>query len=271
MRTLLLLLSLFLASSTIAQQTDSAVQPAATLPSQRDAQAVAVLQASLAALGGVSQVLAGSLSASGTHAVFSASPPPSYPIRIMTLGTTKIRWETDLPSGTAVSIIRGRRGWAQDTDGITPLSVGQVAGQGVENFPLLALANWASSPNVLVKLVGPEVLDGTKVTHVSLTDSRETTASSDFEKILRAAKQCELYIDQQTNLPVRLRYSESTGDWRRSLPVDLVFSNYKTAGSFLFPFTLTRYRAGQLSDQTQLNSVVFNTPLSDDLFWVNQP
>jgi hypothetical protein len=272
MRVTCLLLCLSLVQPLAAQQVSPATpQQIATLPSQRDPLAVAALQSAHASLGGASQALPVSLSASGTHTDFATSSPPSYPIRIMALGTTKIRWETDLPSGTVVSIIRGRRGWTQDTDGITALSVGRTVGQGVENFPLLAFANWANLPNVLVKLVGPETLDGAKVVHVSLTESGDPSATPDSEKILRTARQCELYIDQQTNLPVRLRYFESLGDWRRSIPVDLAFSNYKSVGGFLFPFTLTRYRAGQLSDQTQLSSVVFNQPLSDDLFWVNQP
>lgn len=248
-------------------------QQLGTLPSQRDPQAVAILQASYLALGGATQLLPTRLSAVGTHTVFSGASSASYPIRLMALGADKIRWETDLPGGTVTSIIRGHGGWIQDTDGTTVLSVADTVGQAVENLPLLALANWANSPNTLVSFVSTESLDGAIVYHISLTDSRDPNASpdSDSEKILRNVKRCDLYVNQQTNLLARLRYSEHPGDWRRSIPVDLVFSDYRSVSGLLFPFVLTRYRSGQMSSQTQLQSVVLNPPVKDDLFWVNQP
>ena len=116
----------------------------------------------------------------------------------------------------------------QGTGGTTVLSVSETVGQGVENLPFLAVAKWANSPNVLVSLVGVESLDGVNAYHLTLTESRDPTASPDSEKILRTVKKCDLWVDQQTNLPIRLRYYEHPSDWRRSFPVDLVFSDFRS-------------------------------------------
>jgi hypothetical protein len=262
----LALIVCFLLPSAARQTTSST--PAVAPPVLRDPQAVAVLQTSIAALGGGTQPIPPSITAVGTYTDFAGA---SYQVRLMTLGIDKVRWETDLPNGTVVSIIRGRGGWKQDVDGTSMLSVADTVGQGNENLPLLALVKWATSPNVLVSLVGTESSAGVSQYHVSLTEGRDPTAPTDAEKILRAVRLCELYIDQQTNLPARLRYYEHPGDWRRSVPVDLVFSDYRTVAGLLFPFTLTRYSAGQKVNLIQLTSVGSAGRLSDDLFWVNQP
>jgi hypothetical protein len=256
-----------------------AQQPASTetvttqLPANRDPQAVILLQNAYIALGGTTQALPTSFSASGTHTDFLSASPAPYTIRLTALGIDKIRWETELPSGTVTSIIRGRRGWIKDADGTTALSISQVVGQGVENLPLLALAKWTNSPNVLVSLAGVELLDATSVYHLILTESRNPTAQpdSDSEQILRRVRQIDLYIDQKTNLPIRLRYYEHFHDWRRSVPIDLVFSDFRSVGGLFFPFTLSRYRGGQLASQTKIESATLNVSATDDLFWVSQP
>jgi len=245
----------------------------AQLPANRDPQAVVLLQNAFIALGGAMQALPTSFSASGTHTEFLAASPASYTVRLTALGIDKVRWETELPSGTVTSIIRGRRGWIKDADGTTVLSISQVVGQGVENLPLLALAKWANSTNVLVSLAGLEPLDATSAYHLVLTESRNPVAppESDSEKILRAVTQVDLYIDQKTNLPIRLRYYEHLGDWRRAVPVDLVFSDFRSVGGLFFPFTLSRYRSGQLASETKFQSATLNVSATDDLFWVSQP
>jgi hypothetical protein len=259
-----------------AQQTQ---QPASTetvttqLPANRDPQAVTLLQNAYVALGGTTQALPTSFSASGTHTDFLSASAASYAVRLTAMGIDKVRWETDLPGGTVTSIIRGRRGWTTDADGTTALSISQVVGQGVENLPLLALAKWANTPNVLVSLADTESVDATSAYHLILTESRNPVAQadSDSEKILRAVKRMDLYIDQKTNLPIRLRYYEHFHDWRRSVPIDLVFSDFRSVGGLFFPFTLSRYRGGQLASQTKIESATLNVSATDDLFWVSQP
>jgi len=189
----------------------------------------------------------------------------------MALGFDKLRWETDLPTGTVISIIRGRGGWTQDADGTTVLSVADTVGQGAENLLPLAVAKWVTSPNVLVTLVATESSATGNVYHLSLAEAHDPAASLASETIFRSATHCELYIDQQSNLPVILDYNEYLSNWKHAVPVHLIFSDYRPVNGVHFPFKLSRYQASELVSETQLNSVVLNAPLSDDLFWVNQP
>lgn len=239
----------------------------ASLPTvQRDPQAIAILQRALAALGGATQPLPASLSASGSYIGFGAGTPVPYSLRMEALGPDKVRWDVGSPSGTVTTIIRGTAGWRLDIDGTEVLSVADLIGKGPENIPLWALANWASSSKVSVAFVGPENLDEKSVYHLSLSEIHSGTVSAQVQNIFSNLKRCDLFVDQQTNLPARLRYYEHPGDWQRSIPVDLVFSDFRNIGGLLFPFSLTRYVAGQLDSQIQFQSIQLNVPLSDAEF-----
>ncbi len=253
-----LLVSVLLVSSTIAAQT----------PPQRDPQAVAILQASVAALGGTRVGLPGSVTGSGTYTQFQAGSAPAFPLRFKVLGTDKFRWETDSPDGTVTVVVRGDLAEHQRATNTQRLPVTQLLGKTAENFPILAIARWIGTPTIGLQLVGSEIFNGRSVYHISILKTWGGVRPADFKKAYEQTNRCELFVDQQTYMPVGVRYYEHPTDWRVSIPVDLVFSDFRPVGGLQFPFTLTRYRRDYKLSIVQLQFIQLNPLLADQDFMV---
>jgi hypothetical protein len=83
------------------------------------------------------------------------------------------------------------------------------------------------------------------------------------ETVYEATHQREIYLDQQTGLPFRLRYYRHPMDWRVGVPVDVEYSNFQTIGGISFPMTITTYVGDQKITQIQYQSLNLNASIPD--------
>lgn len=75
-----------------------------------------------------------------------------------------------------------------------------------------------------------------------------------------------LYFDSNTHLPVKKTYSwRDPTDKQRNVE-DEVYDNYRPVQGIMTPFSVTRFYNGDMSNQRFLNSVSYNTGVSDSLF-----
>jgi hypothetical protein len=232
-------------------------------PVARDPQAVASMQAALAAIGGTTQATPTSIVASGTYTLVQTNPPVSYPLQVEVLGFYQFSWEYNTPDqGVVSTIVSGDTGWLEtslETDGIP---VGQIPGNTLETFPALALALWANTASVSVTMVGTESLNGETVLHILVAPTLAASADPNLQNIYAQTNQRDVFLDQQTFLPVRVRYYSHPTDWRAAIPVDLALSNFKQVNGLLFPFTVTRYVGGVALATIQYQSIILNTPVN---------
>jgi len=75
-----------------------------------------------------------------------------------------------------------------------------------------------------------------------------------------------LYFDSNTHLPVKKTYSwRDPTDKQRNIE-DEVYDNYRPVQWIMTPFSVTRFYNGDMASQRFLNSVSYNTGISDSLF-----
>jgi hypothetical protein len=250
-------------SSSTLNATATATAPANAATIIRDMQAITMLQQALAALGGTGGAPS-SITASGTYTKYAGDgSTTAYPIRLEALGNDKFRREIDLSDGTHVVIVRGASGWTVSPQATDGLSLAQRAGNNLEDLPVLALAQWLSSTNVGLRAVGAETVAGTSVFHITVQPTALANASAHLEKVYEETSRCEIFLDPQTSLPVRIRYYVHPTDWRVAIPVDLDLSNFQSIQGVLFPSTISRYINGRKLSTTEYQAITLNVSLSD--------
>lgn len=244
------------------RQSTSSTSSSSQVPVQCDAQALAMLQSALVALGGAAETA--SIVASGTHTQFLAdSTTVSVPLRVEILGYDRFRWEVDTPDqGTVVTVVSGTTAWRQSAEGTEWLTISQIPGTTFESFPALYVSNWLSSSAVAVKMIGTESLAGNTVYHISITPTLGGNTDPKRETIYETTHQRDLFVDQKTNLPVRLRYFMHPTDWRVAIPVDVEYSNFQVVSGIAFPTTVTSYLGDSQISQIQYQSIKLNAPVA---------
>ncbi|MGC2530544.1 MAG: hypothetical protein WA639_22575 [Candidatus Acidiferrum sp.] len=256
-RSVFLFIFVFVTVSATAQQP---TPPTVEAP-QRDIQAVALLQQAFAALGGAAPT---SMTASGTYTRYLTDSTVSYPLRVEVLGVDKFHWEVDTPDlGTVTTVVSGTASWSQSTQGTQQIPIGEIPGKTLENFPLMGLSNWAISSATGLKMVGTETIAGKAVFHVTVTPTLIGNTDPKRETVYEATHKREIYLDQQTGLPFRLRYYRHPLDWRVGVAVDIEYSNFQTVGGISFPMTITAYMGDQKITQIQYQSLNLNASIPD--------
>lgn len=247
----------------------SAVPQTVSSTVTRDPQAVAAVQTALSNLGSVNQSAPTSIVASGTYTSFASGAAVSSPLTVEALGFDQFRWEVDTPDqGTFVTIVSGTTGSRQSSQETDAIPLGQIPGTTFETFPVLALAQWVSSSNIGLTMIGTETIGGQNLLHISITPTLVGNTDANLEKIYETTHQREIYLDPQTMLPVRLRYYSHSTDWRTTVPIDLVYSNFQSVNGVLFPLTVTRYSGNQILATIQYQSIVLNSSLNPSDFTV---
>jgi hypothetical protein len=113
------------------------------------------------------------------------------------------------------------------------------------------LRKWLSDPNVALFYDGPAVA---------------AEKPTDQITIMRQDDSVTLYLDSNTHLPVKKSFSWRDPTDRLRNTEDEVYDNYRPVGAIKTPFSISRFLNGDMSNQRFLNSISFNTGLSDSRF-----
>lgn len=236
---------------------------------QKEAQAIVILQRSLAAMeaSGLANLQRDqvALMATGTYSHFRGSGA-TYPFRLKVSGLDQIRRETDFPDGTYISIVRGKAAWAITPSGTRSFSIGSLAGRRMEIVPILVVADLLTNSKASLQYVGLETIDGASIHHISAQVKQLEPTATQGDNHRDYSEKLEFFLDPQSFLPVRIRYSEHPGDLQVSIPFDLVLSNFKRVGGVLMPLTVTRYYRNQKVDEYNLQSVNFAAQIPNSDF-----
>jgi hypothetical protein len=243
----------------------NAQQASTTL--QRDAQAVALVQQSLAAMGGTQALAFADSLAAGTALSFKPDGS-SVTLSIVkkSKGTKMIRTEVQRPEGTRLRIVNGGTGAIQNPDGtIRRLFSNNTVAERIEHIPALSiLSEWQSS-NVEVRYVGTDTVNGSPVQMVAI--SLIPTSDPQWVRFYRSTTQTLFYIDQATNLVSKIQYQNfAENDSNVSEKVEIFFTDYRVASGVQVPFTQSTYADGRLRSTLTLTSVAFNMGLTEAEF-----
>lgn len=233
-------------------------QQSTTLP-QRDAQALAVLQNAVAAMGGsaaVSQVADTVISGN-----IQLSPGSAAQASTFTWKTAGPNFRYEFKSGTTTQIfVSGHGNPANARNGtVKALSPLIALANPPLHFPLLVLASVAANSNYSVTLGGKTTVNGTPAVKVHIF------LNTDMLSALVSAQ--DWYFDAVSGLPLRVEhrlpdnhrpehYVQATED----------FADFRIVSGLLVPFKITSYESGSLVAVETISSVSFNNGLSSTEF-----
>jgi hypothetical protein len=248
----LLFLILCLCASVAAQQP----------PPQRNPRAVAVLQQSLAAMGGAAP--ADSV-ATGTITLVEGSTTETGTIRILLRGLDQSREEMLLPEGRRTSVrSRDRAAEFKDQAG-DQLPIELVVTSQSTASPLVLVTAALQSPDTALEYVVSETLDGDQCFHLRWW---ETFPSKPKRKPLEAFTVRDLWIDASTGLPKKLSYERRAARGSDAIQFDVSYGDYRNVGGTLFPFLIERATNGTPWATIRLTQIEVNKGLADADFAV---
>jgi hypothetical protein len=245
----------FLSMSVSAQQ---AVQPAPQ--PTRDPQAVATLQQSIAAMG--STVPSDSV-ATGTVTVVAGSETDQGTIRILTRADNETLEQLQTPLAERSEVFS--QGQASEMVGTTatPLSLERAATAQCRDFPLPFLLALLNNPDEALTFIGAEQLDVATL-HIRATN---TYASQKRTQFLAEFSTTDLWIDAKTLLSVKVAYVQRDGGGAAPRNrIEISFADYQNTAGVLYPRTIQRSWNGTPWMTITVQSVSYNTGLTDANF-----
>jgi hypothetical protein len=249
--------------SITAQQNPLTPQPVSVLG--RDAQALAVLQSSLRAMGG--SVPSDSV-ATGSIVIVAGSQTSQGTTSVLTRGTNQ----------TAVTVQAGPADWsvlysngsANRSQAGTSVSLPLEAVMSSQSpyFPLPFLSGILVNPDYSIAYIGAETLNGINTAHLRL---QNTFSSSSGFQSLSEFTTTDIWVDATSGLPRQISFTRrDAGGSTPKISVSVFFQNYQLVSGIQYPFTIEESINGTLWAITSIHSVVFNSGLTDANFPVTQ-
>jgi hypothetical protein len=227
----------------------------------RDPQAVALLGQSVAAMG---TTMPADSTATGSVTITAGSETSQGTVHILTRSmdqtsiqfqTTNVNWSVIYSNGQANRV---------DATGTSVLPLEHAASSQSLYFPFPFLSGLLGNPDVSLHYVGRESLDSSSANHIRV---QNTYASSPSLQFLSDFTTADIWLDASTALPVRISLTRRNGGGSSpKIPISFSYSNYKTIAGVQYPFTIQEFVTGTLWASTSIQSVTFNTGLTDSSF-----
>jgi hypothetical protein len=233
------------------------------VPPERDAQAVTLLQQSIAA---IAKTAPSDSSATGIVTLVEGSTTEDGTVQILTFGTSATGEILSLSNEQRTTIYSS--GAVKETKGnlsVNPSMELALTDQCMD-FPLPFLMFALSNPEESIHYIGLETLDGQAVQHLQVWNS---FASKPRLQPLSTFSEKDIWIDPASNLPVKISWSRRAGgQGEPAFPVEVSFSNYTNSSGILYPFLIKKSFNGTPWQTITIQSVSFNTGLTATQFSV---
>ena len=250
------------ATAASAQQTPTTVT--------KDPQAVSILTQSLNAAGGVAAI--GTIqdyTASGTITYNWTDQPIQGPVTVRGKGLTGFRIDATLPAGIQTLAISGLSGRLKTADGtLKHLAAYNFANAGSLSFPALRLASALLDQTVSLALVGSTQAEGHQVYQLHAAFQVDptlvpVTSITDLGTL-------DFFIDSTSFQLVKISENvRSERDASATYLHEVVFTNYQTVGGVTAPYGISERISGQQTWSISVQSLSFNSGLSDSEFIIN--
>ena len=238
-------------------------QQAAPTPApsaERDPQALAILQQSLEAMGGIQP---SDSVATGTVTPVAGGQTNQGTIRILTKGTAESLVQFTMPNSVETTIYAN--GEASQTVNSTqiPFPLEPTVTSQAAEFPLPLILALINNPDTSFQYVGIETLSGESLYHIKTWDS---FASLPAFQNLSSFSARDVWIDSNTSLPQRISYTRYPAQGDGGTMTDVFFTNYLKSSGILYPSAISESLNGTPWATITVQSVAFDTGLSDSNF-----
>lgn len=262
LKRLALLACFLLVVSTASGQTSGVVT--------QDPQAVSVLTQSLNAMGGFAAVGAiQDYTENGTIAYNWAGEPVQGTVRVQGKGLTGFRIDATIPAGVQTLAISGIVGRLKTADGtLKHLAPYNFANAGSLSFPALRLASALSNQTVSLSLIGTVQAEGHQVYQVRAIFPVDPTLTAIAP--IADLGTLDFFIDSTSFQLVKSSENvRSERDTTVTYLHEIVYTNYQPVGGIAAPFVINERIGGQQTWSISVQSLSFNSGLSDSVFVIN--
>lgn len=249
----------------------SAQQTAVSTSAPRDAQAVSVLQRSLAALTGTTNLSDVTLDANANYVAGSDEESGSATLKATAIGQGRI--DLSLSNGSRSEIVDTSQAapsgsWC-GTDGIWHATVAHnLYTDPTWFFPAFLISRALSTSTYAISAVDAETQGGIAVQHIKIYQ-QQSEATSDLATLIQGLSQVDLYLNPSTMLPMSITFNKhADNNALVNIPIEIQFSNYQTVQGISVPYHVQKYIQNELGLDLTVTSVQVNSGLSSSDFQV---
>jgi hypothetical protein len=255
--------SLLLIVSSSAQTPQTPQAPTSTGTAvQRDAQAVALLQRSISVMG----VPPSDSTATGTVTTVAGSLTQQGTVTILTKGSNETSIQFQVPNNPWTVVFASGQASNVEPSQTTPYSLERAASSQCFYFPLPYLSGILNNSDYSIQYVGQETVGSSTANHIVVQNTFNSTPSYQFLSPFTVA---DIWIDSSNGLPVKIGMIRRDGGGSSpKIPISVAYSNYQTVAGVTYPYTIQEYVTETLWATTTVQSVTYNSGLSDSTFSV---
>jgi hypothetical protein len=230
----------------------------------RDPQAMSVLSNALTALGG-----SGIAAIQDTVVQATLTPPQGHAegpgtATFKTKGA-KIRSDATSGSKSGTSIFNNGREFRSSDHGMLPAHSANADHKRIEHLPALMLAQELARGDFSATYVGQESVEGQTVQHIRLFRISNRNPAADAQ--LTKNSELNIFVDTQTSRILKISFPYVTeNDWRRSLPMEILYDDYRVTNGIAVPFHQRYFFNGQPAGELLFTSVAINQGTPDSVF-----
>ncbi|MHB8413614.1 MAG: hypothetical protein ACYDDI_16940 [Candidatus Acidiferrales bacterium] len=256
-------LVLLLAASLLAPATAIHAQQSAS-PAPRDAQAVLMLQRSLAALTGTATVKDVTLTGSATRIAGSDNESGTATLQSTAVGQGRI--DLSLSGGQRSEVIDISQSspvgnWSGPDGAWHPMAGHNLFSDPSWFFPTFLIHRALSAPNYVVSPMDAETMDGVAVEHLKIY--QQAGMPTQQAALIQRLSQIDLYLNASTLLPVSISFNaHPDNDALTNIPIQIKFSNYQIVQGISVPYRIQKYIQNGLALDVTVTSAQVNSGLS---------
>jgi hypothetical protein len=236
---------------------------ATTNAPQRDPLAVALLQKSVSAMG----VPPSDSTATGNVTTVAGSLTQQGTVTILTRGTTETSIQFQMPNNPWTIVFNAGQANKIESSQTTVYPLERSASSLCFYFPLPFLSGILNNADYSLQYIGQEVIGSSTANHIVVQNTFNSSPTYQFLSPFTAA---DVWIDASSGLPVKIGMIRRDGGGSApKISISFSYSNYQIVSGVSYPFTIQEYVTETLWATTTIQSVVFNTGLSDSTFQVS--
>lgn len=242
----------------------------ASAPAPRDVQAVSVLQRSLAALAGTTNLNDVTLNANASWTAGSDEETGSATLKATVIGQGRV--DLSLSNGSRSEVIDASQAaptgnWC-GTDGTWHAMVTHnLYSDPTWFFPSFLINRVLSSSSYAISPMDPETQNGVAVEHVQIYQQPGFTSQA--APTIQSLSGIDIYLNASTLLPVSISFNtHADNNALVNVPIQIDFSNYQTVQGISVPYHIQKYINNGLVLDLTVSSVQVNSGLSTSNFQV---
>jgi len=234
-----------------------------TASPQRDAQAVALLQQSVTAFGSIQP---SDSSATGSVTITAGSLTTEGTVTILTKGVTETSIQFQIPDNPWTVVFSNGEANKVESTQTTVYPLELAASSQCLYFPLPYLSGILNNPDYSIQYIGQETVGSSIANHIIVQNTFNSAAAYQF---LSSFTMADIWLDTATALPVKIGMVHRNGGGSATrIPFSVVYSNYQTVSGVRYPFTILENVTDTPWATTTVQSVTFNSGLTDSPFSV---